>query len=187
MPTTISKSLGQPLTIIAAAILFAGCADDAPLAPDGQAMSSAGLAASRSGGNADPIGTLKRATARYHDLDAAIADGFVFLHGCEVRPDEGPVGIVYVHMGALLDGVIDPSRPDALIYKPRRKGPPKLMGVELVVPYALWTGEEPPRFMGNAFQREDEFGAFGLHVWIWSNNPEGMFAESNPRVSCGEE
>ena len=187
MKTTISQSLGQPLAIIAAAILLAGCAEDAPLAPDGQSTLSARLAPLSSTANADPIGTLKRATARYHDLDAAIADGFVFLHGCEIRPDEGPVGIVYVHFGRLLDGVIDPSIPEALIYQPRPNASPKLLGVELAVPYALWTGPQPPRFMGNAFQPEDEFGVFGLHVWVWNRNPEGMFAESNPNVSCGEE
>lgn len=27
---------------------------------------------------------------------------------------------------------------------------------------------------------------FALHAWIWLDNPAGMFAETNPRVSCGE-
>ena len=187
MTTTIPHSLGQPLALIAAAILFAGCADEAPLAPDEETVMSARFAAARSAGNVDPIGTLKRATARYHDLNAAIADGFVFLHGCETRPDEGPVGTVYVHLGRLMDGVIDPSAPEALIYQPRANAPPKLLGVELVVPYALWTGQQPPEFMGATFQSEDEFAAFGLHVWVWTKNPEGMFAESHPNVACGEE
>ena len=180
MPTTNSQSLRQPLATVAAAILLAACADAAPLAPDAQVTL-------RSAGQADPIGAIKRATARYHDLDAAIADGFVFLHGCETRPDEGPVGIVYVHIGRLLDGVIDPATPDALIYQPRANAPPKLLGVEFAVPYALWTSADPPRFMGNEFQPEDEFGVFGLHVWTWTQNPEGLFAESNPNVVCGDE
>ena len=30
-------------------------------------------------------------------------------------------------------------------------------------------------------------GVFGLHVWLWRNNPAGLFAESNPNVSCGAE
>jgi len=25
---------------------------------------------------------------------------------------------------------------------------------------------------------------FGLHVWVWRHNPEGMFATTNPNVSC---
>jgi hypothetical protein len=187
MTTTISQSSGQRLPIIAAAILFAACAGEAPVAPDAQGLISARLAAPASARDADPIGTIKRATARYHDLDAAIKDGFEFLHGCETRPDEGPAGILYVHFGNLMDGVIDPAAPDALLYEPRRNGPPKLLGVELAVPYTLWTEEQPPEFMGAVFQPEDEFGVFGLHVWAWTKNPEGMFAESNPNVSCGEE
>jgi hypothetical protein len=180
MPTTNTQSLRQPLATIAAAILLAACSDAAPLAPDAQATL-------RSAGQSDPIVTIRRATARYHDLDAAIADGFIFLHGCETRPDEGPAGILYVHMGRLLDGVIDPASPDALLYGPRTNGPPKLLGVELAIPYPMWTGTEPPRFMGAEFQSEDEFGVFGLHVWAWTNNPEGMFAEANPDIACDEE
>jgi hypothetical protein len=94
--------------------------------------------------------------------------------------------MLYVHMGRLTDGAIDPTAPDALLYEPGAAGgPPTLVGVELAVPYALWTGEAPPTFLGATFQREDEFGVFGLHVWVWRDNPEGLFAESHPRVTCG--
>jgi hypothetical protein len=179
--------VGQPLAIISAAILLAGCAGDATLAPEGEVIVSRVSAARASTMDADPINTLKRATARYHNVDAAIEDGFVFLHGCETRPDEGPAGELWVHFGRLMDGVIDPSAPDALLYEPGANGRLTLLGVELAVPYPLWTGQQPPRFMGAEFQREDEFGVFGLHVWVWDRNPEGMFAESNPNVTCGDE
>jgi hypothetical protein len=90
-------------------------------------------------------------------------------------------------MQRLLDGAIDPSLPDGLIYEPRTNSPPQLVAVEFAVPYALWTGSQPPTFLGATFQREDEFGVFGLHVWIWRDNPNGLFAETNPNVSCTEE
>lgn len=164
----------------AALMLLAACADHAPVQPvqpppvdaarQAQAIESA-------------VATLRHVTARYHDLEVAKADGFVLLHPCENRPDEGPVGIVYVHMGRLLDGVIDPESPDALIYEAEGKRP-RLVGVEFALPYSLWSGDEPPVFLGNSFQPEDEFGVFALHAWVWRHNPEGMFAESNPRVSC---
>jgi hypothetical protein len=132
------------------------------------------------------IATLMAVTARYHDLNAALADGFVLLHPCEERPGEGPVGIVYVNMERLLDGKIDPETPDALVYEPAKRsdGRPQLVGVEFAVPYTLWTDPEPPSFLGASFQREDEFGVWALHAWVWRYNPEGLFAEANPRVSC---
>jgi len=129
------------------------------------------------------LAELRRVTARYHNLNAAIADGFVFRHGCEIRPT-GAVGTVYVKFAHALDGKIDPSKPDGLLYEPAQNGRLKLTGVELAIPYALWTEPEPPQFLGATFQREDELGVFGLHVWIWRHNPDGMLAPANPRVSC---
>ena len=181
---TAADRLGQSLVTLVVTALIAACAPDASLAPS---RLPAGSALSKVDGEAALITTVQRATARYHNLDAAIADGFVFLHDCETRPEEGPAGTVYVHLGRLLDGVIDPASPDALLYEPRRNGRPKLVGVELAVPYALWTQQEPPTLLGATFQTEDEFGVFGLHVWVWRDNPEGLFAESNPRINCDGE
>jgi hypothetical protein len=171
MHQTRSLSLKPPLTLIIAAALLAACSrDHSPTAPSP---------------TDEVVATLKSATIRYKDLDAAKADGFVFLHGCEVREDGGPVGTVYVNMGRLADGLIDPTSPDALIYAPDSSiDHPQLVGVELAIPYSLWPKAEPPTFLGASFQREDEFGVFGLHAWVWRTNPKGLFAESNPNVSC---
>jgi len=184
MNATTPYSLRRSLAVVAAGALLAGCADRAPLAPDRRPPISTQRPEPAAAERDRAIVTLRRATARYHNLDAAIADGFVLLHGCETRPEEGPVGIVYVHFGRVLDGNIDPAAPDALIYEPGRHSRPKLVGVEMALPYPLWVGQDPPTFLGATFQREDEFGVFGLHVWIWRDNPEGLFAESNPEVSC---
>jgi hypothetical protein len=184
--TTGARVSSRSLAVLAASLLLAACADGAPLAPDAPLAASARRGPPAAGAEHRALATLRRATARYHDVRAAVADGFVLLHECEVRPGEGPVGILYVHMGRLLDGAIDPALPDALLYEPARRGRPKLVGVELAVPYALWSGAAPPAFLGAEFQREEEFGVFALHVWVWRHNPEGMFAEANPRVSCGE-
>lgn len=174
MNRTARHSFKRSLVFVAAVTLLAGCADEAPLAPDHVPEITA-------------LATLRRVTARYHDLNAALVDGFVLLHPCEERPGEGPVGLVYYHPGRLMDGLIDPETPDALVYEPSKKEQPKLVGVEFAVPYSLWTKPEPPSFLGTTFQPEDEFGVWGLHIWVWRDNPEGMFAESNPRVSCEAE
>jgi hypothetical protein len=160
--------------------LIAACGDGTTMAPEPMTpqMSAAENRA---------LATLRRATARYHDVDAAIDDGFILLHGCEVRPGEGAVGILYVHLDRYLDGRIDPSLPDGLLYAPSRSGKPTLTGVELAIPKGMWPSAQPPQFLGVPFQEEDEFDAFGLHIWVWSHNPDGMFAQAHPRVECGEE
>ena len=187
MNTPTSRLPARLVVTVAAATLVAACAAEAPLALEGASTERARLGAADSRTEATrALATLRRATARYHDLTAATDDGFVFLHGCESRPDEGPVGAVYVHPGRL-DGVIDPALPEALIYEPRENGSARLVGVELAVPYVAWTNAQPPEFLGASFQPEDEFGVWGLHVWLWRQNPEGLFAESNPRVSCATE
>ena len=176
MNTRVANSL-KSLLVISAALLAAACADQSPLEP---ALESTIRVQAAS--NEDVFATLRRVTARYHNIDAAIADGFVLLHPCEERGDEGPVGAVYAHFGRVLDGVIDPELPDALIYEPSQAGEAKLVGVEFAQPYPF--APTAPQFMGQSFQPEDEFGVWALHVWVWRHNPEGMFAETNPRVSC---
>jgi hypothetical protein len=80
LPLTLAGALqfARPLTlVIATAALVAACDDDDPAAPDGPTEQA--------------VATLRRVTERYHDLNAATADGFVLLHECETRGEEGPV------------------------------------------------------------------------------------------------
>ena len=186
MTSTALPPLGRALTRLAAVALVAACTPDAPVAPDHAPAQRATLATLPGTDTDGAIATLQRVTARYHDINAAFDDQFVLLHPCESRGDEGPVGTVYINIARLMDGVIDPESPDALIYEPKSNGDLQLVGVEFAIPKALWTGQEPPKFLGTTFQSEDEFGVYALHAWVWRNNPEGLFAETNPRVSCGE-
>jgi hypothetical protein len=44
---------------------------------------------------------------------------------------------------------------------------------------------EPPEGItgsDNVWDRNEDFGLWTLHAWIWLNNPNGMFAEFTPRV-----
>lgn len=174
----------QPMALIVALALFAGCTEEAPLAPDAGFPLSAYVGTSSDVMSDAAMAALRLATARYHRLDAAIHDGFVLLHPCEERPGAGPAGILYVHFDRLLDGVIDPEKPDALLYEPTRNGRERLVAAEFAIPYAMWNDADPPEFLGASFQREDEFEVWALHVWLWRHNPNGVFAESNPNISC---
>ena len=41
-----------------------------------------------------------------------------------------------------------------------------------------------PVLFGQEFKQNDTFQLWGLHVWLWKENPSGLFASWNPRVSC---
>ena len=177
-------ALGKPLAVVTAALLL-GCADEGPTTTDRALMPLQSATASAI--NIErAIEMLRRATARYQDLNVAIADGFVLLHPCEVRPGEGAVGAVYVNF-ARLDGRFDLDRPEALIYEESPNASAKLVGAEFAIPYVAWPKNEPPVFLGQTFQTEDEFGVFALHAWIWRANPNGMFAEAHPGIACAAE
>ena len=118
----------------------------------------------------------RSATARYHDFAQAQADGYEFL-ACV--PGEG---LEYVNW-SLVDCNFDVEHPEALHYIVEENGL-RLVGVEYVVPVACTT-TPPEGFTGDA--DEWEFEAEGLPIWalraaIWLPNPEGMFAEHNPRI-----
>lgn len=185
MHASITSTAIKALGIIAVGVLLGGCAGELPVESPALKVERAGQERERAVREA--VIALRRATDRYHRLDRAVQDGFVLLHECEVRPGEGPVGTVYVNFERLMDGVIDPDEPDALVYEPRPNGQLRLVAAELAMPYALWTEQDAPEFLGHEFQPEDEFGVFGLHAWVWQKNPNGLFEEANPRISCGIE
>ena len=96
-------------------------------------------------------------------------------------------------MGLIIDGKIDVSQPEALIYE-FKDGRARLVGVEYIAPAALWNAAhlDAPVLEGQLLQfngapnryRIDAF--YELHVWAWSDNPTGTFADWNPQVSCAE-
>lgn len=181
---TLAARCSRPTPAVAslvAALLLGACADRAPLAPESAAARLAAADRPVAASSADlprTLAELRRASARYHDVQAAIADGYTLL-GCE---GDG-VGVIYVN-GALIDAQIDPSAPEALVYTQSPSGKLRLAGVELVVPTVVSPVPNAPTFFGHTFQLEDELDVWGLHVWLWVDNPDGLFEELNPRVSC---
>jgi hypothetical protein len=173
------------LSILAPIMLFTACDEATPLPVEPEAAIEAQFAKQVPQREIDHIvRTLRKATDRYHNIDNAIDDGFVFVHDCEVRPGEDPAGMVFAHPTRMGDGLLRAGLPDGLLYEPSATGKPKLVGVEMIMPYALWTKQTPPTFLGQTFQAEDEFGVFGLHVWVWRDNPNGLFGLGNPNVNC---
>jgi hypothetical protein len=120
----------------------------------------------------------RNATAKYHSVEAAEADGYISINFCE--PGEG----CHWLNPSYIDGTFDAQRPEILLYAPGENGL-RLVAVEYVEPIALLPGGPPEGFTGDEdLWREDteEAGLWELTVWLWLHNPNGMFEQHNPRV-----
>lgn len=130
------------------------------------------------------LATFRRATARYHNLDKAIEEGFEQILPCMEDPEgRGALGVVYAKPDRI-DATIDLNEPEILFYEPQKNGELRLVGGEPVIPIELWTENNPPSLFGQKFHRNDEHGLYGLHMWVWKHNPDGVFAFWHPNVSC---
>jgi len=130
------------------------------------------------------------ATQQFIDVNNATAAGYGPFLGCVSGPDHGAMGVHYVN-GALLNGELDVSHPQALIYEPSN-GRMRLVGVEFILDQASWLANNPspPVLEGQVFNliaSPNRFGIptfFELHVWAWRDNPQGDFVDWNNRVTC---
>lgn len=139
------------------------------------------------------LAQVRAATARYHDVGVAVDDGYVPVSPCVEAPGLGTMGVHYLNHELMEDGVLDPVRPELLLYLPDGKGRERLVGVEYLQvddDQDLDTDEDRPTLFGVPFDGPmDGHGPgepvhYDLHVWVWSHNPAGMFAMWNPALSC---
>ncbi|HEX2756364.1 MAG TPA: hypothetical protein VHM48_12920 [Candidatus Limnocylindrales bacterium] len=159
----------------------------------------AGLVGSATAGHSD-LNAVRAATARFHSLAAAGKGGFgqppapAPLHECISSLDgTGAMGFHYIN-GSRLDKVLDPTLPEVLVYAPDADGKLHLAALEYVIFQADWYADHAagtmPTLLGQDMMPNN--GArfqippfFALHVWLFQDNPSGMFAPFNPDVSCG--
>lgn len=151
---------------------------------------------------AELVEAVRRGSSRFADPQVAVAEGYRRL-----GPDFPGMGIHWLHPTALLDRVIDPSRPPVLTYV-ERSGEMWLTGVAFVIP--IRAGEELPPLPapatwhvhagtiveevlhgngGQGLATRDAHhaathgtatrGVAMVHVWAWADNPAGAFAQDN--------
>ncbi|WP_194778530.1 hypothetical protein [Pararhodonellum marinum] len=147
------------------------------------------------------LAQIRAATAKYHRFEVANADGYELDH-CVQHPFLGSMGHHAINEDRIKPWVI-PSEPGVLMYEPTRNGRLQLIGVEYLVPAEPWDEEnDAPPYLGNqVFDDHREmtlnekgepvnakggppFPHYQLHVWLWKNNPSGMYFPFNPNVSC---
>ena len=146
----------------------------------------------------DELAQVRRATAQFHRLEAATAAGYELgyvnglgnriITGCIANPTYGAMGYHYFNKALIDDLVIDPLRPEGLVYAPGADGGLKLVAVEYVVPGPNSRPAGPavaPTIFGMQMHiLVPQVGFHTLHAWIWNHNPSGMFAHWNPDVKC---
>jgi hypothetical protein len=137
---------------------------------------------------------------KYTDPIAAVHDGFLSTVGCVEYPKAGSegamryaaggMGVHFINMGNV-GPALDPAKPQVLIYEPvgdklrlvaaewfipaelAKSGPPSIFGKKLEGPME---GHKP--LMPEGLHHYD------LHVWLWKDNPAGIFSPTNPAVKC---
>jgi hypothetical protein len=147
---------------------------------------------------APDLARLRAGTVVFHDFTHALEAGFVEVSGnneCVANPGGGGKGIRYVHPERYGTPAIDPTRPEILLYLPHPEGRMELVGVEFAVDAQVWHGahgaDATPELAGVRYDPPDPgasdpflASAYTLSVWLWKENPQGMFAPFNPRVGC---
>ena len=177
----------QTAHLLAGMALLAAC-ESQPITPESATNFQPRVASSQSF-DADvnkDLAALRSVTAAYHDFATASKAGW----STQITPcmtDPGGAGGMGFHYGntALIDGTASVEKPQLLLFEPEKNGKLRLVAVEYIIPYTFHPrSAAPPVLFGQQFAQVDAFGLWGLHAWVWEENPSGIFASWNPRVNC---
>ena len=133
--------------------------------------------------------SVRHLLARYQDPMMAIHDGYHSTLACVEFP-EGAMGVHFINVQNI-GPTVDPSKPQVLMYEPVGDSL-RLAGAEWFVPLATGVKEAPVLF-GETFDgpmdghhpvMPHELRHYDLHVWLFKDNPHGMFTSVNSAISC---
>ena len=138
------------------------------------------------------VKAVRESTERFRDVRVAELEGYSLKFGCVSGGEYGAMGLHYVNFSLVTDGVLDPARPEIVIYEPLPNGRLRLVGADFLVLASDWHAKNPapPELMGqllHLFESPNRFGLpafYTLHVWAWKENPTGMFSNWHAKVSC---
>src|SRR6478672_9463849 len=134
---------------------------------------------------------------KYRDPLAAVRDGFYSSVSCidfpkgaldgAVTYKPGAMGVHFINMGNV-GPKLDPAKPQVLIYKPVGDKL-QLVAAEWFMPAALVKDGAPkPKMFDQVMQgpmpghepiMPAELRHYDLHVWLWEENPGGVFEATN--------
>jgi hypothetical protein len=132
------------------------------------------------------LARLRQVTSGFQDFNTASNAGWsAQITPCMTDPGgAGGMGFHYGNVG-LINGTATVENPQLLLYEPESNGRLRLVAVEYIIPYSFHPrSAAPPRLFNQDFQQVDAFQLWGLHAWVWRDNPSGIFAAWNPQVNC---
>jgi hypothetical protein len=142
----------------------------------------------------------KAGLEKYGDPLVAVRDGFFSTVACIDFPHGGQDGPVTYKPGAMgvhllntsnIGPQLDPAKPQVLIYEPVA-GKLKLVAAEWFMPVQV-AGDKAPSIFGQTLNgpmdghepiMPKELKHYDLHVWLWKDNPQGVFESTNSAVKC---
>jgi len=150
--------------------------------------------------NVAAINAVRKALDKYKDPIVAVREGYLSTVGCvdfpgggtehasmEYKP--GAMGVHFINM-SFISPKLDSTKPQVLLYEPVGDKL-TLVGAEWFVPTEV--SKTPPTILGHQLMGPMEGHApimpaelhhWDLHVWLWKDNPNGMFSPTSSAVKC---
>jgi hypothetical protein len=157
----------------------------------------------------------RAATAKYHDLPAALDDAFTLLPpGVCHSGEDGVLGVTYINIPRFLSPEVNEEEPEFLAYIPTGDGNMRLVSVAYTnrilfrdtrppdtpgyrAGLFVWQNPTIPAYLEEVSGTFSVFGEPGrrrfsgrwiylLPVSLWSPNPAGLFADGDPTLRCPE-
>jgi hypothetical protein len=122
------------------------------------------------------------ALERFTDVRTAIAEGYRTT-GTYITGTDGALGVPFVNVGV---SDLDPERPQAVLYTLTEDATYEAVGLKWFVPAE--DRSSPPSLFGKTFSGPHTSDTsiipehYALHVWLYRENPDGLFARYNPAL-----
>jgi len=188
-----------PLAIPLAALAMEPASTSTHLAQATEQSSSVQSNAVPNNGISPLVQKVRRATAKYRDINVMFAEGgWKAATPCVTGPNAGAMGVHFVKDGRVGDGILKADQPEALIYEPGPNSTMRLVGVEFIELKDVWDamgngGGKQPTLEGHLLNlvtgpnRYTLPAFYELHVWAWEANPDGFFVDWNRQVNCNRQ
>lgn len=163
-------------------VLFTSCKKEISN-QNAEEMSVESSTEAKTNSNASLLQSVRQATSRFHSTVQAIGAGYEPTDHCVSVPGVGGMGYHWANP-SMIDPGYDPLKPEVVLYARGPGGNLRLVAVEYIV---INIGQPAPMFGNQPFNiggTPIQVPHWSLHVWLYENNPAGMFTPLNPNISC---